>query len=308
VKDVGPSAARGDALLQFLVFAAAVTLTITLAATLPDPGPGALVLVFVSVAIGVACAAGEIRADPLRAAQVGAVLGAGFALIFGLVLWYKPPPTPGPVIGLVIATACVVAGIAATIHLRKQPETFPNLLAERFGSGAVLEADGIQFVVLSSGWITAEAPGSISLYLQNTWSASRQVTFGLRGRLRGRRLIFPEEPEVTLGPLEVGLLTIPIGAHPGEAAQEEVVGSLSARGTDGRRLRRWRAREAQRQISPAFQILGLAAGVVAWGGGIPCPFQIAGARAGVQPSLPAPHWETLWTPQAAEAGPPATVQ
>ncbi|WAM24298.1 hypothetical protein [Myxococcus sp. NMCA1] len=66
----------------------------------------------------------------------------------------------------------------------------------------------------------------------------------------------------------MGLLIVPLFPVPG--AQAPGMRSLrpSARGPAAPRLRHWRARRYEGPIHPAMRVLGLFAGILAWGGGV----------------------------------------
>ena len=79
---------------------------------------------------------------------------------------------------LVIACAVVfAAGVAFCAYSQLRKEKFPNLLAERFGQGAVFEYEGVQFTSIAPAQVSCGEVFVLEVHLQNCWSAPRSFAW-----------------------------------------------------------------------------------------------------------------------------------
>ncbi|QDE99016.1 hypothetical protein [Myxococcus xanthus] len=98
----------------------------------------------------------------------------------------------------------------------------------------------------------------------------------------------------------MGLLIVPLFPVPGAQAPGKLSLRPRARGPAAPRLRHWRARRYEGPIHPAMRVLGLFAGILAWGGGVHVEVEGVSEVKPPPPQLPEASWEVLRRPSAEE--------
>jgi hypothetical protein len=294
--------ARGYVVVWILVLAALVTVAIAVATRGQDGlDPRRTWMILAAAVVVAGGIALELRRDPWDFAVFGAATGTIGAMIFGLVALVDRRPTPYATSAAIVSLAAAIAAGVTLWRLSRAADEVPNVLADQFGKGALLESDGVQLVVVPPAEVSAREAATLQLFLQNCFDAAREVSVRLESDGRARRLLYDPRPVARLGPLEVGVLAIPLRARPGPAGWAELVASVSADGAGGRRVRRWRARPATKRIRPWVQALAFVTGHLVWGGGIPIRLRIDTVPEGTSPPpLPAGSLQTLWAPAARE--------
>jgi hypothetical protein len=290
---------RGFVLVWALVILALLVCLVVLALVADgNRGPVALAVGAGAQTVLVGGLALEARRDPHDVAAFGLAVGVGGALVCAILLFvvHGAGAIPKVVAGASVAVAAV-SGLAL-LRISREAEEYPNVLAERFGKAALLEADGVQLAISVPAALAASEPGAILVFLQNCFDAERKVAIRLEAGGWTKRLLLEPRPEATLAPLEVGVLAIPIGARPGPAGAAAIVASVSASGLGGRRVRRWRARTATKRIRPWMQALALLSGHFVSGGGIRFTVRVAEVPEGTAPPpLPPTSFQRLWAPE-----------
>ena len=232
---------------------------------------------------------------------LAALAGVGLA-------WSAGSLTPGLLALTFAAAAVLVAGAGFVARCQLAKPSVPDVLAERFGRGAVYETSGVQLVVLAPLTNPANAIVPIELYLQNCTDAPRTVEVVLDDRPlfgRGGRIRWRKPPPVELAPGEVQLLRIPICAARADALSAEVHFVVAATGPRGRRIRPRRAPYAAPPMATwklvAIALLALPLFVVVfWGrGGLKADVYFTPAEPlRTDDELPPATAEPVWQPQS----------
>lgn len=176
-------------------------------------------------------------------------------------------------------------------RLKKRPEDprFPNVLRREFGDKMIMERDGIQMV---TAVLTDEAPAMFFL-VQNCWVSERKVrlTFDTGNIHIGKPdpLLPVRKVDVELAPAEVAKVVVPV--RPSEKPFCVYAG-VAVSGSGGTRVRLWEARSISARITPGRSVLGLFAGVLAWGGGIKFKFPTLSLSG----TLSEPEVTPVWRP------------
>ncbi|ATB49465.1 hypothetical protein [Corallococcus macrosporus] len=201
-----------------------------------------------------------------------------------------------------LALGCAVVTAFIGVRMWKawhREEVLPNVLFEWARAEDILEVDGVHFAVRLAVAPQGSAPLELHLMAQGCVDAERALTLKLSGPPESR-LRYPRETTVHLEAGEVGLLIVPLFPVPGALAPGKLSLRPSARGPAAPRLRHWRARRYEGPIHPVLSVLGLFAGILAWGGGV--HVEVAGVSEVKPPPslLPEAHWKVLWRPGAEE--------
>jgi hypothetical protein len=204
------------------------------------------------------------------------------ALVLGVYLFAAYEPGPNPKLAAALTLLVGLCALAWTLKRQRSPEDpdFPNVLASLALPSPVRETNRVQFsAVLHPGSETQ--PHRIEVYLQNTCSAKRSVTYQFRGPWL-RKVRVPVPARVELGPVEVRRLSLAVvtGEKPGPTQVDLL---LSVAGKGGRRIRLRRAFTSQ---VPALDPVGCVRLHLD-----PLP------EAQWSADLPAPGIETLWQPR-----------
>lgn len=216
-------------------------------------------LVALVVALGVAAAAlrGVRRRDPHDFDVVVASVGGLVAAVFGgaalLGAWQGAPLA----VGVAVAAAAAAATLAALVELALRGRgagPAPDVLRASFPAQALVETDGVQWALVAPDRPASSArPAGLRVGLQNAWDGARGVVVRLE---LPPGFAAPEALRVALGPLETGVLHVPVAAVPGARAGRGRAW-LEVRGSGGRRVRHRRYREIEAPASRATRVLGL---------------------------------------------------
>lgn len=205
--------------------------------------------------------------------------------------------TPG-IVSKAVAVMAGAGGIAlgVTTYRRQRSESseFPNVLGTRFRSDHIYETEGVQF----TGFLQPGGngkPHQIAILLQNCFDAARQVTIQLDAAQYSQYVRVQTRHQVTLGAAEVSKVTFPV-VTPTYRGTYSLYLSMAVAGTDGRRVRLWRGREATTRVSTATTVALLAVGHLHTGGGISFTIGPLPDDLWAQP-LSAPLQESLWQPR-----------
>jgi hypothetical protein len=204
--------------------------------------------------------------------------------------------------GWVPMTMAVVSGFGAVIlgvvTYRRQygpgSPDFPNVLREQFGPTGILEISGIQFTGFVEPGIQ-DQPHWVSILIQNCFDATRSVRFKFDAEAHSKYLRHYPEFTARLGPAEVRHLRFAVisPTYPGEY---HLFFSVGVGGSGGKRVRLWRAKAPDTRIKGGASIALLAAGVLAYGGGL--KFKIGPLSTDLWTTdLPAPVSELVWEPK-----------
>lgn len=269
-----------------------------LAAGLGAEEPSGTPWIVALVALGVAgfLLVSEARRDLDAVLTLVSFMFLAVALCVGIYLVYAHLPGLAPKVTLVLSVPAAIGLGLWTIRRQRGggSSEFPNVLGASVGAASLCEASGIQF----AGTFLAGAVGRphlATILLQNCFDAPRTVRITFDASSYAKYLRFEPHHEVMLGPAEVASLRVPIVA-PNYEGIYPLYFSLDVQGSQGKRVRLWRAREVDMRIRPEASLALLAVGLVAWGGGI-C------FRVGPLPDdqwstpLPAPVRRTLWQPR-----------
>lgn len=250
---------RGFSLLLVLAGLCLVTALFVGAMGAERPLSAARLLVLaVALPAGVAATSAAARRAPHDALMFLVVAGFVGGLILGAVAIFGVQPHP---VAAGAATGCAIAFVgsaARLLFLQRVRDPFPDVLAERFGAGAALEMDEVQFVVEApSAAASASRPAELRVWLQNTMDARREVEVRLDVATQGL-LLAPHRSHASLEPLEAGTLTIPVAARPAASGRVTANVWLTAAGA-GRRRRLRRATAAARPTAPWLKLLEILA-------------------------------------------------
>jgi len=234
------------------------------------------------------------RRDSYSAAQFTLFCSAIPVLISAL--WaFNARESTGAWTTAAIFMAPVIACAVYLYRQHKRPEVLPNFLREWAQPGAISELGDLQLTAQ-----LARASGESGLFelqiaVQSCVDAERTLRVALSGPSPSR-LRYRTPATVRVGPGEVGILALPIAPVPGAGAPGTLHFEPDVTGAPGRRIRYWRARPYERRITPALQVLLLAGGHVAWGGGwsVNVPSVEGPEASGAE--LPPDRWTISWKP------------
>jgi hypothetical protein len=298
---------RGFSALFVLIGIALIVAGVTAAISIGEEGSTGPVLAWTSVAVALPLLAYEAWRD-LQSASVFTVIAALVGLIISLAILHFSAHTP--VLLAWVALLCgsaMVAAIAGLVRTQHGRERITDLLAQRFGRGAIGEVEGVQLVVTGPGQPVAIGDrAEIQVHLQNCWSAKRTFAFSLR-ELGTGALRFPPIATVVIGPLEVGCLRIPVVPVRGPG-NLTLVGSPRVKGWRGRRARQWHGRPVSGEVTGSMTAAAALGGMVVWGGGLRLTIPVASASTPIAGSATPPRvqFDVVWRPPAAEE--PTRVQ
>lgn len=260
------------------------------------PGSTAIVVAVIAFAVTAAILARQARKDLDAVLILLAVFSLGTAICMGIYLFsaHLPGLAPKVATGLSIAAAAGLGIITLQRQRRGSSPDFPDVLGSRFQPQSLLEVDGIQFCgVLQSGG--SGRPHTASIFLQNCFNAPRDVTITFDGAGYSKYMRFHPRYQARIGAAEVVQVSFPV-ITPTYPGSYRLYFSFTVAGSGGKRVRLWRARQPTTRVKPGAQAAALAAGVIAWGGGVsftvgPLPDDIWSME------LPAPVQQTLWRPR-----------
>jgi uncharacterized membrane protein HdeD (DUF308 family) len=253
------------------------------------------VTALLSLLAGAFALGSELKTDPDAALTFLSVFLLLMALCEVIYLFSARSP------GWVPKAAAAVSGLGAVglgvVTYRRQhgpgsPE-FPNVLRTELGAAGILETNGVQFAALVEPGIGSQ-PHWASILVQNCFDGARTVR--IRFDAEGHAKYLRHWPELTarLGPAEVRELRLPVisPTYPGEY---HLYFSVGVDGTGGRRVRPWRAPAPTTRVQGGASVALLAAGVLAYGGGL--KLEIGPLEADLwTEELPAPVNELVWQP------------
>lgn len=245
----------------------------------------------------------EARRDLYTFCIFATVFGVIAAIITGSVVVYGVDPHPVAGVVAVLTGAGSLACVIYLVRTQYGSEILPNVLRTEFADLPVHEVDGVQFVASQSA---AELPVGgvleIRVVVQNCWDRERTLVFRLKPErritLNSAGLLFDRSACITLGPAEVGVLSIPIVAEANANGRYSLMAQPRVQGDGGARVRRRRAPELSSQIPAWMTALGALGGILVWGGGMPFKVvvrQSAHSEPGPVSALPV-QTEILWQP------------
>ncbi|WP_164010645.1 hypothetical protein [Pyxidicoccus trucidator] len=177
----------------------------------------------------------------------------------------------------------------------RRVEVLPNFLLEAANKDDIHELDGLQFCAGLSRPEEGPVPLELHVLVQSCVDAERTLTLKLSGPSQ-TRVHYPDSVTVQVGPGEVGQLVVPLHLLPGARAAGKLYLTPSISGPGGPRLRYWRAKDYVARIHPVMQVLGLFAGVIAWGGGLSVELPVIPDAPPPRPQLPPERWKVMWRP------------
>lgn len=184
----------------------------------------------------------------------------------------------------------------ALLRFKRAPESsdFPNILLEFNQSDSVYESEGVQFTAsLDPG--SSQRPHKISIFLQNCFNHSRDVTINFDGASQANYMRFFPYHQLRVGPAEVIKVMLPV-VTPTYPGNYNLFFSIAVSGSGGKRVRRWRAKEQTKRVTKGAQLALLAVGMLAWGGGI--SFTVGPLSEDIWANdLPLPSQEIVWQPR-----------
>lgn len=213
------------------------------------------------------------RSDPVAATQVFVVLSFILAVIMGAVAWYSSPAPLSVVLLAALSALGFIGGTARYLWSQSGKNDVGNPLLALVGRGAILEYEGLQFALEP---VSTDFGGVLRMVLQNCYDGPRKlyVTLEPASGFAERRAI-----GVLVPPLAVLKIELPVVVRAGEAVFKL---RLQAEGT-GRRRRTWVAQTYENEVTSAERVVGLAVGVVRWGGGASFRFAAGPASDGPVP-------------------------
>jgi hypothetical protein len=248
-----------------------------------------------ALALAAAALGSEARRDLDAVLTLVSFFLIGVAIVVTVYLFSVERTGAAPKLAAVIAGVAGISLGATTIRRQRGASAdFPNLLAAHARRTGVWETEGIQF----TGHLRPGGGGEfhvLAIFLQNTFDAPRQVTIRFDAGSAAKYLRFHPQYQLLLGAAAVSKVSFPVIA-PTCPGSYRLYFSLSVSGSEGRRVRLWRAQEPTTRFSTATSIALLAIGHVHFGGGTsvtvgPLPDDLWSAE------LPPPVQQTLWEPR-----------
>lgn len=240
-------------------------------------------------------------------------------IVSGVIAWRNWRPSEPPVTAIAVSIGTFLGALGALLYiLRNQSDrrSLPNVLRLRFETSHIFEAKGVQ-LVLDPIWqsVSPGQTGDIHVYLQNCWNAERTITLEIQGKggvlPSGDGLLYPSETSVTLGGAVVGSLSIPFRAESGAQGNYSLLLIARVEGSGGARVRKRRERAYPSGLPVWFQLLGMAAALVApvigmtylLGRGEKVQISVQGEPVHEErdPEIPPPSWAVLWEPGQEES-------
>ena len=234
------------------------------------------------------------RRDSYAAAQFILFCSAMPVLISGLWAFNVPESRAA----WAMATIFMVPVIACASYLyreHKRPEVLPNVLRQWVRAEGICELRDLQLTAQLAPAASAVGVFELQIAVQSCVDAERALTVVLSGPPPSL-LRYRTQATVRVGPGEVGILALPMAPIAGAGAPGTLHFAPDVSGEPGPRIRYWRARPYQRRIDPSLQILLLAGGHIAWGGGWSVNVPGVEALEGSSAELPPDRWTISWKP------------
>lgn len=237
----------------------------------------------------------ESRRDPDAVLMLVGTFALLTAVCIGIYLFYADRPGTASQVSLV---GCMTLGLACGAATRRRQRTessdFPDVLAALVPPTGIFETEGVQFTgLLDQG--RERRPHAASILLQNCFDAPRTVTIRFDAAGSEKYMRFHPEHRVEIGPAEVSRVFFPVIA-PTYPGSYPLYFSIVVGGTEGKRVRLWRAQDATTRTKAATTVALLAVGHLKVGGGVrftigPLPDDIWAAP------LPQPVQQSVWQPR-----------
>ncbi len=203
---------------------------------------------------------------------------------------------------LLLLVASTIGALVSWSKARKFPQGLPDILGSEFGQDALLETDEVQWLVVTpSDWLSADS--RVDIWLQSCVDSPRRCRLSFeeesRKPLGDGCLLYPAPFDVDLAPGDVVCCSVPVRPTERHADEVRFFVRVEAKGSVATRNRKFRGHPVDERVSTTKQVVGLALGMIIWGGGVYVTFQ----RRRDQPasygddSLAA-TWEVKWSQSA----------
>ncbi len=303
------SSARGYILVWLLIAIACVAAAFTsIGFTSEDGEPASMTtyLVFagslVIIALGLVV---EGKRDFVGVCKFTSVGGLIVAIITGAVAYLGVEPHPVAAGVAVLTGLIAIASAGYLIRTQLGTDPYPDILREEFGDGGAHEVDGVQFAVAHQTDLRGGEATPVAVFAQNCWDHPRTFVFRLTPSKKSKSpLIVEAQSRMELGPLEVGLLEIPVVAGLNAKGRYDFYVDVRVEGSDGKRLRRRRVEQYQRRTPGWLTAFAAIGGALVFGGGMKVPFLVREPKADAEAPDARPRppvTKILWSPEQTEA-------